>query len=203
MGIMHLHHPKGIKKLSNRCILAWKWGHWVACWSLSCQLLAACYLKQMKITHRKIKFLIKPSVRHVDCRPELQTTNLPHGDGRKKPAGMSESKKKSIFPHVMGCPSLHRVLWLPELSGTGFNQLQLSQGRQVILRKRRQRLQTLCKWRKGPWGIPSMWVWVALLPIAGSVGCLDYRWWRFGVGVVPSWENFRSRYLFWSAVSED
>lgn len=43
----------------------------------------------------------------MDCRPELQTTDLPHGDGRKKSAEMSGSKKKYIFPHVMGWPSLH------------------------------------------------------------------------------------------------
>lgn len=175
-----------------------------ACWSLSCQLLAACYLKQMKITLRKIESVMKPSVGQVDCRPELQTTDLSHGDGRKRSAGMSGSKKKHIFPHVMDWPSLHihghrasvttrviRVLTLPSCcSPRGdkslWGKVEFANSLQVD---------------KGSLRDPSMWVWVALLPIAGSAGCLDYRWWRFVVGVVLScWENFRSRYLSWSAM---
>lgn len=37
----------------------------------------------------------------------MRNHRLTAGDGRKKSAGMSGSKKNYIFPHVMGWPSLH------------------------------------------------------------------------------------------------
>lgn len=161
----------------------------------------------MTITHTTIKFLMKPSIGHVDCRPELQTTDLPHEDGRKASRDARIQEEVYFSPrHGLALPShpwaqgFHSC---QSYQGPGFNQLLLSQGRQVTLRKRRQRLQTLCRWRKGPWGIPQH-VGVSGTAAHCWLGCLDYRWWRFGVGVVLScWENFRSKYLSWSAMQED
>ena len=120
-----------------------------------------------------IKFLLKPSAGQVDSRPELQPTNLPHGDGREKSAGMPGSKKKYLFPHVMSRPSLHTHVHSPSIIARVIRVLALTSccspewwnvGEEAVRVLKRLLDSVFVNWllvdRKAPEEHPNRWVWV-------------------------------------------